>query len=46
MQRLHEAGVDAIFHQIHSAHGHYATTEESDKWTPLAKEFLLKLDAR
>ena len=44
MQRLRDAGVDAVFHEIHSAHGHYATTEEPDKWTPLAKDFLRTLN--
>lgn len=43
MERLRNAGVDATFHEIHSALGHYATSEEPEKWTPLARDFLRRL---
>lgn len=40
MARLNEAGVDARFHKIHSELGHYASTEEPQKWVPQAQKFL------
>ncbi len=40
MAKLVTAGVDAQFHQVHSALGHYATTEEPEKWVSVAKDFL------
>jgi homoserine O-acetyltransferase/O-succinyltransferase len=43
MRKLRAAGVDARFHEVRSAHGHYATTEEPEKWTPAAAQFLRKL---
>jgi homoserine O-acetyltransferase len=42
--KLIDAGVDAIFLEVHSRHGHYATTEEPGKWVPEAKKFLQKLN--
>lgn len=40
MAKLDAAGVDAHFHEVRSDLGHYATTEESDKWVPVARDFL------
>ena len=37
---LVDAGVDARFHEIHSHYGHYATTEEPEKWVSEAEKFL------
>ena len=42
--KLIDAGVDAIFLEVHSRHGHYATTEEPEKWVPEAEKFLQKLN--
>ncbi len=38
--KLIDAGVDAKFLEVHSRYGHYATTEEPEKWIPEAKKFL------
>ena len=46
MAKFRDAGVDARFHQIHSELGHYATTEEPDKWAPVASEFLSRACSR
>jgi len=46
MVKLQEAGVDAQFLQIHSDLGHYATTEEPQKWVPQAQAFLKKAAIR
>ena len=40
MGKLNAAGVEARFHGIESPYGHYATTEEPEKWTPQARAFL------
>lgn len=40
VDRLRAAGVDVTFLEIHSALGHYATTEEPWKWAAIAKAFL------
>lgn len=40
MARLRAAGVQVSFHQVESALGHYATTEEPEKWAPVARAFL------
>jgi homoserine acetyltransferase len=45
MQKLERCGVDATFHELKSPYGHYATTEEPEKWTPIASRFLQSLDA-
>lgn len=37
---LEAAGVEVTFHEISSALGHYATTEEPEKWLPVARDFL------
>jgi hypothetical protein len=37
---LREAGVDVSYHVVRSDLGHYATTEEPEKWVPEANEFL------
>ena len=42
--KLTKAGVDAKFLEVHSRHGHYATTEEPAKWVPEAEKFLQKLN--
>lgn len=42
--RLTEAGVDAKFFEVHSKKGHYATTEEPEKWVPEAKLFLRSIN--
>jgi homoserine O-acetyltransferase len=44
MSKLSKAGVDVTFHELNSRHGHYATTEEPEKWEPQAKAFLGQLD--
>jgi homoserine O-acetyltransferase len=46
LSKLRAAGVDASFHEIQSAFGHYATTREPEKWTPVAARFLQGLEAR
>lgn len=43
MARLRGAGVDATYLEINSPHGHYATTEEPEKWTPQVRRFLTEL---
>jgi len=40
MAKLGRAGVDATFLGIESLLGHYATTEEPEKWVPAARQFL------
>lgn len=40
---LRRAGVDITYHEIRSRLGHYATTEEPEKWTPAAAAFLAGL---
>ncbi len=40
MATFRSAGVDATYHEVTSRLGHYATTEEPEKWVPQAKEFL------
>ena len=40
MAKLHEAGVDAEYHEVHSRLGHFATTEEPEKWVAAAEAFL------
>lgn len=42
-KKLTDVGVDAKFFEVHSNKGHYATTEEPEKWVPEAKEFLRSL---
>lgn len=44
MSKLTQAGVDATFLEVKSRHGHYATTEEPEKWVPDAEHFLRQLD--
>jgi homoserine O-acetyltransferase len=46
MQKLGRHGVDAAFLEVKSPYGHYATTEEPEKWTPAAARFLEGLEAR
>lgn len=36
-------GVDATFVELQSRYGHYATTEEPEKWVPRAEKFLNQL---
>ena len=45
MRKLANAGIDAAFLEVKSRLGHYATTEESEKWIPAVQEFLKRLDA-
>ena len=45
MAKLASAGVDATFLEVKSHLGHYATTEEPEKWIPAVREFLKQLDA-
>jgi homoserine O-acetyltransferase len=45
-QKLADAGVNAKFFEVHSNKGHFATTEEPEKWVPEAKEFLRSLSDR
>ena len=44
MSKLSNAGVDATFLELKSRYGHYATTEEPEKWVPDAEKFLRQLD--
>jgi len=43
MAKLLSTGADARFLEISSRHGHYATTEEPEKWVPAARSFLAEL---
>ncbi|MDA5093935.1 alpha/beta fold hydrolase [Aliiroseovarius sp. KMU-50] len=40
LEKLHSAGVKADYCEVNSPLGHYATTEEPEKWVPTAREFL------
>ena len=44
LTKLRAAGVDVTFLKVHSRHGHYATTEEPEKWVPQVRRFLAQLD--
>jgi homoserine O-acetyltransferase len=44
MARLRGAGVDATYLELRSPHGHYATTEEPEKWIRQVRRFLAELD--
>lgn len=44
MSKLLHAGVNATFLEVKSRLGHYATTEEPEKWVPQAEKFLRQLD--
>ncbi len=44
MSKLSSAGVDATFLEVKSRYGHYAMTEEPEKWVPEAEKFLKQLD--
>jgi homoserine O-acetyltransferase len=44
--KMTDAGVDAKFVEIHSSKGHYATTEEPEKWVPEAKALIRSLSGR
>ena len=43
---LRMAGVETTFHEIRSSLGHYATTEEPEKWVPAAMRFLREISPR
>jgi homoserine O-acetyltransferase len=43
-RNLTDVGVDAKFFEVHSNKGHYATTEEPEKWVPEAKKLLRSLN--
>ena len=45
MSKLETAGVDATFLEVKSPYGHYATTEEPEKWVPQVEGFLRQLDS-
>jgi homoserine acetyltransferase len=45
MTNLLSAGIDATFLELKSRYGHYATTEEPEKWVPQAEKFLKRLAA-
>jgi homoserine O-acetyltransferase len=45
MAKFRTAGVDATYHEVNSRLGHYATTEEPEKWTHEVEEFLRGLTA-
>ena len=45
MSKFVSAGVDATFLEVKSRLGHYATTEEPEKWIPEAEKFLRGLTA-
>jgi homoserine O-acetyltransferase len=40
---LRSNGINVTFHEIRSSLGHYATTEEPEKWVPAAAEFVAEL---
>lgn len=44
LSKFLSAGVDAKFLEVRSRLGHYATTEEPEKWIPTVREFLMQLD--
>lgn len=46
MSKLKGSGVEATYHEVKSRLGHYATTEEPEKWTPEAASFLAGLTTR
>lgn len=37
---LRSNGVNVTYHEVRSALGHYGTTEEPEKWVPVARNFL------
>ncbi len=45
MSKFKSAGVDATYLEVKSRLGHYATTEEPEKWTPEVEKFLRELTA-
>jgi homoserine O-acetyltransferase len=45
MAKFRSAGVDATYHEVKSRLGHYATTEEPEKWTYEVEAFLRGLTA-
>jgi homoserine O-acetyltransferase len=45
MSKLMSCGIDATFIEVKSRLGHYATTEEPEKWIPEAERFLRGLSA-
>ena len=40
VKKLRRAGVEVHYHEVRSELGHYATTEEPEKWVPEASAFL------
>jgi homoserine O-acetyltransferase len=44
MAKLAKAGVEATFLEVKSRHGHYATSEEPEKWVLAVRQFLERLD--
>lgn len=42
-ETLRASGTELIYHEVKSRLGHYATTEEPEKWAPEAREFLARL---
>jgi homoserine O-acetyltransferase len=45
-EKLFDAGVNAKFIEVHSDKGHYATTEEPEKWVPEAIKFLRSISGK
>ena len=46
MDGLRAAGVDAIYIEIDSEHGHLASGADADKWAPALRAFLARLEQR
>jgi homoserine O-acetyltransferase/O-succinyltransferase len=45
MAGLRGAGVDAMYEEIDSEHGHLASGADADKWAPALRAFMAKLEA-
>jgi homoserine O-acetyltransferase len=44
MRELAAAGVDATYFEIDSDHGHLASGADADKWAPVLRAFMAKLE--
>jgi homoserine O-acetyltransferase len=44
MTELHAAGVDATYFEIDSEHGHLASGADADKWAPVLRDFIGRLE--
>ncbi|HVZ08725.1 homoserine O-acetyltransferase family protein [Rhodopila sp.] len=46
MEGLAKAGVDAVYEEIDSDHGHLASGADADKWAPALRAFMARLEPR